>query len=197
MKQHQINPEVDAYTGNLKQWREETEQLRAVLLDCALTEELKWGKPCYTSEGKNIVIIQPFKDYFALLFFKGVLLKDPDHILVKTGPNTEVGRQVRFANVAEIIKQAPLLKKYVRQAIEIERSGLSARPGKPALRELPEELQQRLDQDPAYKKAFEKLTPGRQNAYSFYFSSAKQPKTRESRIDQCRQQILDGKGLND
>jgi uncharacterized protein YdeI (YjbR/CyaY-like superfamily) len=191
-----MNPMVDSYLKKAANWREEMEQLRKIMLDCQLSEELKWGKPCYAFENKNIAIIQPFKDHCALLFFKGALLKDPDKILVKTGPNTQAGRQVRFKNPREIMKLKKILKAYVYEAIEAEETGAKVHIEKHPT-PIPAELQTRLDKDRDLRSAFESLTPGRQRAYIFYFSAPKQSKTRESRIEKYTQHILDGKGLND
>jgi uncharacterized protein YdeI (YjbR/CyaY-like superfamily) len=190
------NPKVDGYLRRAKKWQEEIKNLRKIVLDCGLTEELKWGKPCYTFHDSNVVVIQGFKAYCALLFFKGVLLKDPNGILVKTGENTRVGRQIRFTNVREIIGMESILKSYIKQAIAVERAGLKVNFEKTELK-IPEEFQKKLDATPALKTAFDALTPGRQRGYSFYFSAPKQSKTRESRIEKCMQQILAGKGLND
>lgn len=173
------------------------EALRAIALDCGLTEALKWGKPCYASEGKNIVVIQGFKSYCALLFFKGFLLNDPDGILVKMGANTRVGRQVRVASVKEVSRLAPSLRSYIYEAIEVEKAGLKESPHKQAPPCLPEELQKVLDKKPAFKAAFEALTPGRQRAYIFYFSQPKHSKTRTTRIEKYTPLILKGKGLHD
>jgi uncharacterized protein YdeI (YjbR/CyaY-like superfamily) len=192
-----MNPKVDAYLSEIEKWREESVQLRKILLDCQLTEELKWGKPCYQSGNSNIVVIQGFKEYCALLFFKGVLLGDPEGILVKTGENTEVGRQIRFTGVKEIVKLAPILKSYVYEAIEVERAGLKVEVKKSTALNIPEEFQQKLDENQAFKTAFYALTQGRQKAYIFYFSGAKQAKTRTARVEKCMQQILAGRGLND
>jgi uncharacterized protein YdeI (YjbR/CyaY-like superfamily) len=192
-----MNPKVDEYLSRAKQWREETAQLRRILLDCSLTEELKWGKLCYAFEGANVIVIQGFKAYCALLFFKGFMLKDPHGILVKTGVNTRVGRQIRFTDIREIVKMESVLKTYIQQAIAVEKSGLNVDPPKSAEPKMPEELQKRLREDPAFKKAFKALTPGRQRGYSFYISGAKQSKTRASRIEKCRPQILQGKGFNE
>jgi len=196
MTKNNTNPAVDAYISRARQWQKETEKLRMILLDCGLTEALKWGKPCYQFQKTNLVVIQGFKEYFALLFFKGVLLNDPNGILVKTGENTRVGRQIRFANVREIVKLEPVLKAYIYEAIEVERAGLKVGVKKNT-EPIPEELQKKLNKTPALKTAFKALTPGRQRAYILYFSAAKQSKTRESRIEKCMQQILDGKGLDD
>ncbi|MBV8252376.1 MAG: YdeI/OmpD-associated family protein [Chitinophaga sp.] len=191
------NGKVDAFFDKATQWEKEMEKLRTILLDCDLTEELKWGKPCYAHEGKNIVIIQGFKDYCAVLFFKGVLLSDPDGILVKTGENTQVGRQARFTNVKEINKVAAVLKAYVYEAIELERAGLKVEVNKENAIPIPAELQDKLAANKKLNKAFQALTPGRQRAYIYYFSSPKQSKTRESRIDKWIPQILEGKGMMD
>ncbi|WP_163878996.1 YdeI/OmpD-associated family protein [Paenibacillus favisporus] len=195
--ENKMNPKVDAFVGRATMWLEETEKLREILLDCGLTEELKWGKPCYTSQGRNIVIIQGFKAYLALLFFKGYMLQDPHGILVKTGENTKVGRQIRFNDTQEIVELEPILRAYIAEAIEVEQSGVKEDIIKETHLDIPEEFQNKLDENPALKAAFEALTPGRQRAYVYYFSAPKQSKTRESRVEKCTQQILDGKGLND
>lgn len=195
--ENKMNPKVDAYVGRATMWLEETEKLREILLNCGLTEELKWGKPCYTSQGRNIVIIQGFKAYLALLFFKGYMLQDPHGILVKTGENTKVGRQIRFNDTQEIVGLEPILRAYIAEAIEVEQSGVKEDIIKETHLDIPEEFQNKLDENPALKAAFEALTPGRQRAYVYYFSAPKQSKTRESRVEKCTQQILDGKGLND
>ncbi|RED36595.1 YdeI family protein [Paenibacillus sp. VMFN-D1] len=195
--ENKMNPKVDAYVGRATMWLEETEKLREILLDCGLTEELKWGKPCYTSQGRNIVIIQGFKAYLALLFFKGYMLQDPHGILVKTGENTKVGRQIRFNDTQEIVQLEPILRAYIAEAIEVEQSGVKEDIIKETHLDIPEEFQNKLDENPALKAAFEALTPGRQRAYVYYFSAPKQSKTRESRVKKYTQQILDGKGLND
>jgi uncharacterized protein YdeI (YjbR/CyaY-like superfamily) len=192
-----MNPKIDIFLSKASKWQNEMEKLRKIVLDCQLTEELKWGKPCYSFENSNIVIIQGFKDYCALLFFKGVLLNDPNGILIKTGENTVVGRQVRFTNVKEIVKMAPILKTYIYEAIEVEKSGLKVNVEKITSLVLPEEFQQKSDKMPALKKAFDALTPGRQRAYNIYFSAPKQSQTREARVEKCIPQILSGKGLND
>jgi len=191
-----MNPKVDRYLSNAKQWQAEMQHLRAIVLACGLTEELKWGKPCYAFENKNIVVIQGFKAYCALLFLKGYLLSDANGILVKTGENTRVGRQIRFTDVREITQMAPVLKAHIYEAIEVEKSGVKEtvkRKAEPA----PEEFRQKLNKTPALKTAFNALTPGRQRAYIMYFSAAKLSKTRESRVEKCLPRILRGKGLND
>lgn len=191
------NPKVDAYIARAEIWRDETKKLRQIVLGCGLTEELKWGKPCYAFEGSNVVIIQGFSKYIALLFFKGVLMKDPKGILEKTGVNTRVGRQIRFTNSQEIEKLKPDLKKYVVRAIEIEKAGLKVAPKRKTKLALVDELQSKFAKYPALKSAFNALTPGRQREYNFYFSTAKQSKTKESRIDKSTRLILKGEGLTD
>jgi uncharacterized protein YdeI (YjbR/CyaY-like superfamily) len=192
-----MNPKVDIHISNANRWQQEMKKLRKILLDCGLTEELKWGKPCYTFQKSNLVVIQGFKEYCALLFLKGVLLNDPNGILKKTGKNTRVGRQIRFTHVREIVDMAPILKAYIYEAIEVEKAGLKVNLKKITELIIPEELQNKLDEIPALKTAFDALTPGRQRAYILYFSAPKQSKTRESRVEKCMQQILNGKGLND
>ena len=192
-----MNPEVDGFLKKTKKWREEFEQLRIIMLDCQLTEELKWGKPCYTFQEGNIVISQGFKEYCALMFFKGALLKDPKGILVKPGENSQSGRQIRFTSVREIVAMKAVLKAYIHEAIEVEEAGLKVSLKKTADFDMPEEFRSKLDESPALKTAFNALTPGRQRGYLLYFSGAKQSKTRESRIEKCMQPILDGKGLTD
>ena len=192
-----MNPKVDQYITKTKSWQKETETLRMILLSCGLTEDIKWGKPCYSINGTNLFVIQGFKEYFALLFFKGILLKDPDNILVKTGENTRVGRQARFKNVQEIIELEPILKKYIHQAIELEKAGIKVDPKQDAELIFPEEFQARLDEDPDLQTAFSKLTPGRQKQYNMHFSAPKQSQTRQSRVEKAIPQIFNGKGLND
>lgn len=192
-----MNPKVDAYISKAKTWREETEKLRTISLDCGLTEELKWGKPCYTFQESNVVIIQGFKDSCALLFCKGALLKDAKGVLKKPGENTQAARRIEFTSVREIVKMEPLLKAYIREAMEVEEAGLEVTYKKPEEHSVPEEFQKKLDAMPALKKAFAALTPGRQRLYLMHFSTAKQSKTREARIEKCIPQILDGKGLNE
>ncbi len=191
-----MNPKIDDFFSEATQWREEMIQLRKILLSCGVDEELKWSNPCYSFEGSNVVIIQGFKAYCALLFFKGALLKDPDGILVKTGENTQVGRQIRFTSVQEITRMKTILKAYIRQAVEVEKSGAKV-VVKHSEVKMPEELQNKLREIPALKAAFDALTPGRQRGYIYYFSQPKQSKTREARIEKCMDMILDGKGLLD
>jgi uncharacterized protein YdeI (YjbR/CyaY-like superfamily) len=197
MNKNRMNPKVDAFFSEATKWRPEMEKLRTILLDCQLTEELKWSKPCYAFQESNVVVIQGFKAYCALLFFKGVLLKDPKGILVKTGENTRVGRQIRFTDVREIARQEAVLKAYIGQAIEVEKAGLKVDSKTDAELKIPEEFKNKLAENAALKAAFDALTPGRQRAYGFYFSAPKQSKTRESRIEKCTPQILKGKGLMD
>ncbi|MGA3068014.1 MAG: YdeI/OmpD-associated family protein [Tepidisphaeraceae bacterium] len=192
-----MNPRVDGYLKKAKQWPVEMAKLRQILLGCHLTEDLKWGKPCYAFEKSNVVIIQGFKQYLALLFFKGALLRDPRRILVKPGENSQAGRQIRFANSAEIEEMKPVLKGYIEEAIQVEKAGLKVKLKKITEHKLPEELQNKFDKMPALRTAFRALTPGRQRAYILYFSGAKQSKTREARIDKFIRPILSGKGLND
>jgi uncharacterized protein YdeI (YjbR/CyaY-like superfamily) len=194
---NKTNPKVDGFLRNAKKWREEFERLRKVCLGCGLTEELKWGKPCYTCQGSNIVLIHGFKEYCALLFFKGALLKDPKGILVQQTENVQAARQIRFTNVREIVEVESTLKTYIKEAIEADKAGLEVSYKKTSEFVIPEEFQNRLDESPALKTAFDALTPGRQRGYLLYFSGAKQPTTREARVEKCLQQILNGKGLND
>ena len=191
------NPKVDAYLSRAKQWQEEFKKLRMIILDCGLTEELKWGVPCYAFEKSNIVLIHGFKEYCALLFFKGALLKDPKGILIQQTKNVQAARQIRFTSAREIVKMKPILKAYIHEAIEVEKAGLKVDFKETTEFLIPEELQNKLDEIPALKTAFDALTPGRQRAYILYFSQPKQSKTRESRVEKCMQQILNGKGLND
>ena len=192
-----MNPKVDGYLRRAKEWREEFEKLRKIILDCALTEELKWGVPCYTFEKRNIVLMHGFKDYCALLFFKGALLKDPEGILIQQTKNVQAARQLRFTDVREIVKLKAILKAYVQEAIEVEKSGQKVEFKKTSEFKIPEEFQEKLAEAPALKKAFAALTPGRQRAYIFYFSQPKQSKTRQSRVEKYTRKILNGKGLND
>jgi uncharacterized protein YdeI (YjbR/CyaY-like superfamily) len=192
-----MNPKVDEFLRKAKKWQEEFKILRTIVLDCGLTEVLKWGKPCYTLQESNIVIIQGFKEYCALMFFKGALLKDTTGILVKPGQSTQAGRQIRFTNVQEIVEMESILKAYIDEAIEVEKAGLKVILKKTSDFKIPEEFQNKLDENPALKTAFDALTPGRQRAYIYYFSAAKQSKTRETRVEKYIQKILDGKGLND
>lgn len=196
------NPKVDWYFTKAGKWSEEFKTLRSIILDLTgaadgLTEELKWGHPCYTYNGSNIVLMHGFKDYCALLFHKGALLKDPKNILVQQTENVQAARQIRFTSVHEIVKLEKTLKTYIHEAIEVEKAGLKVELKKVSEFSMPEEFQNKLSEMPALKKAFEALTPGRQRAYLLYFSQPKQSKTRESRVEKCMPQILGGKGLND
>jgi len=191
------NPKVDWFFDEKQKWQEEFKQLRDIVLDCDLVEELKWGQACYTFEKKNIVLIHGFKEYCALLFFKGALLKDPKGILIQQTENVQAARQIRFTSVQQITKLKATLKKYIYEAIEAEEAGLKVTFKKTSDFTVPEELQAKFDKNPALKKAFYSLTPGRQRGYIFYFSSAKQSKTRTSRIGKYEKQILKGKGLDD
>ena len=194
---NKVNPKVDWFFNRAKKWQEEFEKLRMIVLDCGLTEELKWGVPCYTLEKANIVLIHGFKEYCALLFFKGALLKDTEGILIQQTKNVQAARQIRFTKVREIVKLKPILKAYINEAIKVEKAGLKVNFKKTTEFKIPEEFQNTLDEIPDLKTAFDALTPGRQRAYIFYFSQPKQSKTRESRVEKCMQQILNGKGLND
>lgn len=194
---NETNPKVDWFFDKDTKWQKEYEKLRTICLECGLTEELKWGCPCYTFENSNIILIHGFKEYCALLFFKGALLNDPEGILIQQTKKVQSARQIRFTNVKEIVKQAKILKAYVYEAIEVERAGLKVNLKKTSDFKMPEELEQRLAKNVALKKAFNALTPGRQRAYIFYFSQPKQSKTREARIEKSIPQILSGKGLND
>ena len=189
-----MNPKVDGYLRKAKKWQEEMEKLRRISLDCRLTEELKWGKPCYTFQKSNIVIIQGFKEFCALLFCKGALLNDAKGILKKFG--WQAARRIPFTGVREIVKMELILKAYIHEAIEVEKAGLKVN-FKQNPEPIPEEFQNKLGESPALKTAFEALTPGRQRGYILYFSGAKQSKTRESRVEKCMRRILNGKGLND
>ena len=192
-----MNPKVDFYFSKAQNWRKEIKKLRTIILDCNLAEELKWGCPCYTFEKSNIVLIHVFKEYCALLFFKGALLKDTRGILIQQTENVQSARQVRFTNLQQIVKLEPMLKAYIYEAVEVEEAGLKVELKKTKAYTMPGELQKQLEKKPALKKAFDALTPGRQRGYMLYFSAPKQSKTRESRVEKCMPQILDGKGLND
>lgn len=191
-----MNPKVDFFFNKAQKWQEELEQLRAIALDCQLTEDLKWGNPCYTLQNNNIVLIHAFKDYCAYLFFKGTLLKDTDGILIQQSENVQAARHIRFTDVATIKELAPILKAYIYEAIEIEKAGLKVELKKTSDFPVSDEFQLKLNEIPELKKAFESLTPGRQRAYLLHFSQPKQAKTRESRVEKLIPQILDGKGLN-
>ncbi|MFC3560799.1 YdeI/OmpD-associated family protein [Pedobacter jamesrossensis] len=192
-----MNPKVDFYFNKAGKWQREVEKLRLIILDCGLTEELKWGCPCYTFQGNNVVLIHDFKDYCALLFHKGALLKNTDNILIQQTENVQAARQVRFTNIREIIDLESIIKSLIYEAIEVEKSGLKVALKKTSEFSMPEEFKQKLNSIPQLKVAFEALTPGRQRAYLLHFSSPKQSQTRESRIEKCMPHILSGKGLND
>jgi uncharacterized protein YdeI (YjbR/CyaY-like superfamily) len=192
-----MNPKVDFFFDKATKWQEEYGKLRTVVLDCGLMEHLKWGVPCYTFQKSNIVLIHGFKEYYALLFHKGALLKDVEGILTKQTENVQAARQIRFTNVQEIFEMEPTLKDYIYEAIEVEKAGLKVNFKKTKEFNIPEEFQNILDEIPELKDAFESLTPGRQRGYILHFSQPKQSKTRESRIEKCVEQILNGKGLND
>ncbi len=192
-----MNPKVDFYFSKTQKWPQELAQLRIVVLDGGLTEELKWGVPCYTFEKSNIVLIHTFKEYCALLFFKGALLNDAHGILISQTEQVQAARQIRFTHVREIMEKEPILKAYIREAIEVEKAGLKVDLKKKAEFTIPEEFQAKLAEIPALKTAFIALTPGRQRAYILYFSAPKQAKTREARVEKYMPQILHGKGLND
>lgn len=197
MAKSAMNPQVDFYFNKAKSWKEEIEIMRAIALDCGLAEELKWGCPCYTLNGSNIVLIHVFKDYCAFLFFKGALLKDTDGMLIQQTANVQAARQIRFTAVREIVKLKKILKAYIFQAIEVEKAGLKVELKKTTEFAVPEEFQKKMKEMPALKKAFEALTPGRRRAYLLFFAAPKQSKTREARIEKSVPQILIGKGLND
>lgn len=197
MRGSKMNPGVDLYISKSEKWREELEKLRTIVLDCQLTEELKWGVPCYTFQESNVVLMHVFKEYCALLFVKGALLKDANGILIQQTENTQAARQVRFTNVQEIVAMETTLKAYINEAVEVEKAGLNVNFKKTTEFNLPEEFQKKLDEIPALKTAFTALTPGRQRAYLLYFSAPRQAKTRESRVEKWMPQILKGKGLED
>ncbi|MFS0553445.1 YdeI/OmpD-associated family protein [Brevibacillus sp. 179-C9.3 HS] len=197
MTTSRMNPKVDEFLSKAKTWKAEYEKLRNIVLDCDLTEDFKWMHPCYTFEKKNIVLIHGFKEYCALLFQKGALLKDPHGILIQQTENVQAARQIRFTNIEEIVEMESMIKAYIQEAIEVEKAGLEVDFKKHEEYIIPEEFQNKLNEIPALKTAFEALTPGRQRAYILHFSAPKQSKTRESRVEKCVQQILDGKGLND
>ena len=192
-----MNSKVDGYVRKSKHWQEELQRLRTIILDCGLTEEVKWRVPCYTFQDSNVVLLGRFKESCVLSFVKGALLKDANSILIQQTENVQAARQIRFTNVRKIVEMEPILKAYIYEAIEVEKAGLKVNFKKTSEFKIPEEFQKKLDETPALKKAFAALTPGRQRGYLFYFSQPKQSKTRESRVEKCKQQILNGKGLND
>jgi uncharacterized protein YdeI (YjbR/CyaY-like superfamily) len=197
MTMNGMNPKVDNFLNKAEKWQEEFEKLRMIILDCGLTEELKWGVPSYTFQNSNIVLIHGFKEYCAILFFKGALVNDSHGILIRQTENVQASRQIRFTNIKEIIEKETILKGYIYEAIEVEKAGLQVNFKKATEYAVPEEFQIKLDENPDLKTAFSALTPGRQRAYLLYFSAPKQSKTREARIEKCMQQILNGKGLED
>jgi uncharacterized protein YdeI (YjbR/CyaY-like superfamily) len=197
MAVNELNPKVDAYIARAGAWQDESAELRRIVLDCDLTEELKWGCPCYTFEKKNVVLIHGFKEYCALLFMKGALLKDPERILIQQTENVQAGRQVRFTSLQEIVRMENMLKAYIHEAIEVEKAGLKLDFKKTKEFAMPEEFQTKLEENPELKTAFDALTPGRQRAYILHFSGAKQSRTREARVEKFIPQILEGKGLDD
>nr|WP_294904528.1 YdeI/OmpD-associated family protein [uncultured Lacibacter sp.] len=192
-----MNPKVDWYFSKNETWQKELEQLRTIVLDCGLTEELKWGCPCYQYQNRNVVLLHVFKEYCAVLFFKGALLNDEHAVLVQQTENVQAARQMRFTNVKEVVKLKKVLKAYIYEAIEVEKAGLKVPLKKTTEFKMPEEFEARLTKSKTLKNAFEALTPGRQRAYLLYFSSAKQAKTREARIEKYIPQIMAGKGLDD
>jgi uncharacterized protein YdeI (YjbR/CyaY-like superfamily) len=191
------NPKVDFYFNKAGKWQKEIEQLRKIILDCGLKEELKWGCPCYTFEKKNIVLIHVFKEYCAVLFFKGALLNDPENILIQQTENVQAARQARFTSLKQVVKSTSALKACIFEAIEVEKAGLKVPLKKTKEFDMPEEFEKELQQNPELKRAFKALTPGRQRGYLLYFSAPKQSKTRLSRIEKYTPVILDGRGLND
>ncbi|MEH6940120.1 YdeI family protein [Bacillus sp. JJ664] len=197
MAEKKLNPKVDAFLNRAKNWQQEFEKLRSIVLDCDLNEDFKWMHPCYTFEDKNIVLIHGFKEYCALLFHKGALLKDEKGILIQQTENVQSARQIRFTNVQQINDMEEILKAYIYEAIEVEKSGVEVEFKKNTEYIVPEEFQMKLDEIPELKTAFEELTPGRQRAYLLYFAAPKQSKTRVSRVEKYIPQILDGKGLKD
>lgn len=206
-----MNPKVDAYLENgcgrckyfatpqckINDWRDELKQLRRIVLDCGLTEELKWGVACYTFQNKNLVLLSAYKAYASLAFFKGALLKDEQNILVSPGENSQAVRQLRYTDVAKVTTQESIIKSYIFEAIEVEKAGLQILKKKTTHLDVPEELKSKFEQMPALKTAFESLTPGRQRGYLLYFTAAKQSKTRVSRIEKLVPKILAGKGMHD
>jgi len=197
MAEQELNPKVDSFVSKPGQWQEAYEKLRAIVLDCDVSEEFKWGCPCYTHGGHNLVLIHGFKEYCALLFFKGALMQDPQGILIQQTENVQAGRQIRFTSAAEITRLAKTLKSYVREAIRVEASGQKIDFKETEEFEMPEELVNKMDEVPALRYAFDSLTPGRQRGYILYFAGARQAATRAARIEKYLPKILDGKGLKD
>lgn len=192
-----LNPKVDFFFNKAGKWQEEYEKLRMIILDCGLKEELKWGVPCYTYQKSNVVLIHGFKEYCAVLFHKGALLKYPEGIIIQQTENVQAARQIRFTNISEILDLEPILKSYIYEAIEVEKAGLKVALKKTREFKMPDEFKEKLNEMPALKIAFEALTPGRQRGYLLHFSQPKQSKTRVARVERCIPQILEGKGLND
>ena len=196
-KSDSMNPKVDEFISKSDRWQAEMKKLRAILLNCGLKEEIKWHQPCYTFEGNNVVIIGNFSDGCRLSFFKGALLKDPEDILEKPGPNTRSGRLISFTDVQQIVEMEPVIKAYIKEAVEAEKKGLKVDFKKNRLPDLPEELLEKFEENPEFEAAFEALTPGRKRGYLLHFSSAKQSKTRTRRIEKYMDKIFEGKGMND
>jgi uncharacterized protein YdeI (YjbR/CyaY-like superfamily) len=192
-----MSPKVNAFLRSQTTWRDEFTKLREIILSCDLAEDLKWGQPCYSLDGKNIILMHGFKEYCAVLFHKGVLLKDPKGILIQQTKNVQAARQIRFTSLDDVRKAEKTLKAYIREAIEVEKSGRKVPLKKTKDFEMPTEFEDKLDEDAALSAAFEALTPGRQRGYLLYFAQAKQAKTREARVDKCIPRILDGLGLDD
>jgi uncharacterized protein YdeI (YjbR/CyaY-like superfamily) len=192
-----MNPKVDAFLRARKTWRKEFTQLREIILACDLSEELKWGQPCYSLDGKNVILMHGFKEYCAVLFHKGTLLKDPKGILVQQTKNVQAARQIRFTSLEDVRKTEKTLKAYIREAIEVEKRGLKVPFKRTKDFEMPTEFESKLDENAALKAAFEALTPGRQRGYLLHFTQAKQAKTREARVEKCIPRILDGLGVDD
>ncbi|WP_072994779.1 DUF1801 domain-containing protein [Pseudozobellia thermophila] len=192
-----MNQEVNKYLNNLKNWKEELTKLREIILECGLNEEYKWMHPCYTDKGKNIVLIHGFKNYCAILFNKGALLKDPENILIQQTENVQAARQIRFTDLPEIFELKPIIKDYIKEAVEIEKSGIKIKKKKTTDFEIPNELEEKFGENPDFEEAFSRLTPGRQRGYLLYFNKPKQSKTKISRIEKNMERIMDGYGLND
>lgn len=193
-----MNLQAEQFFGKAKKWKEEFYLLREIITENdSLEEDYKWMHPCYTLDGKNVVLIHGFKEYFALLFHKGVLMKDPQNILIQQTENVQSARQIRFRNIEEVEKQRAIIKKYIQEAIKIEQSEQKVELKKASEYPVPEEFQRALDEDMALNQSFYALSPGRQKGYLFYFNQAKQSKTRETRIEKYYQNILDGKGIDD
>ena len=190
-----IDTKIDAYIERSEQWPDEMATLRPILLSCGLSEQIKWGKPCFSHDGKNIAIFQEMKGFLSLMFFKGALLSDPDGVLVEQGPNSRSALRIEFTSVDDVTRLAETVKAYVEEAIDVEEAGLEVGPAPEVV--FAEELQARLDEDKAFRKAFEALTPGRQREYNLYFSDAKQAATREARVEKYAPKILEGKGFRD